>query len=251
MSKETNMSSSKSHLNEKSFSLTTDHTLRKEKQSKAGQKQGREDSTTGRVNLMQSSRLIEEYSGSSGAYWGAVFSVSGDRIGSGFVGESGAEIVLKPAQVVRKFKKKKRTYVGQLQECWGLYDSDEELDPDEPMVSTKVKGKGKGRAQDVTEYVGDRSMLFRHKGRSQRETSSRREPYTQFGFTPVETVPFDPADYSEADAEGEDDDEQQLSHWIIIESSSPVRPPVESLKTMSQEQVQIAMQRAINAVRTG
>jgi hypothetical protein len=230
----------------------------KEKQSQAGPKHPLADGTTGTTDPTHISKFIESYSGTSGAYWGTIFSVTGDRIGAGFVGESGTEIVLKAPQSPAR-RKKRRLYVGKLQEWWGFEDSGEELEPADPQVFSNGKGKGKARAQDQhgrREYIGDKSVLFRYKERPQRKASFQPEPPTppqirSTDGTELDAVPFDPADYSEADAEGEDDNEQEPSHWIIIDSYSPIRPATESMKGMSQEQVHIAMQRAINAMQAG
>jgi hypothetical protein len=45
--------------------------------------------------LIKTANIIEDYGGVSGAYWGAVFSVRGERIGQGFIGQSVSDIIVK------------------------------------------------------------------------------------------------------------------------------------------------------------
>jgi hypothetical protein len=215
--------------------------------------------------LSKTRQFIENYAeGGSGAYWGTIFSVNGrNRIGSGFIGTSGSEIVvqgLQPAVIEESrpktpTRKKRRIYIGKLQADWGIDESGEEIQPDKP-------GKGKGKVthrqkQGQRQYVGDVSALLRYRDASRRRGSSFAD---RLPVSPPTSPPpmdmdisfpslgqFDPMDLSDRDAEGEDDDEYEQNHWVFpttFESSSPIRPP----NGMSAEQVEIAVRRAVDAV---
>jgi hypothetical protein len=194
--------------------------------------------------LKKTTAFIEKTGVVTGAYFGAVFSVTGDRIGAGFIGGNAQEIIVKPTQAVQtqpSGRKKHRVYVGRLQEGWGFEESGEEMDP-EP----KGKGKGRPQTQRQRQYIGDPSVLFRRKIKTTQELSSLT-PLTVTDELPPSSY-LDPSSWSSADAEGEDDDEDEgANYWIMndVISSSPVRPP----NDFSQEQMSMIVAKALEAVR--
>lgn len=73
---------------------------------------------------LQTQRMLEE--SGSGRYWGAVYSINGDRVGVGYVGSNLRGVTLEtdgfsPSVTDPSRRWKKRVYVGRWQDAWGFY----------------------------------------------------------------------------------------------------------------------------------
>jgi len=91
--------------------------------------------------LIKTAGLLEQDGGVRGEYWATVFSVEGDRIGKGFIGESASEIIVQLDDEPGG-KKARRLVIGR----W--HRGTKECSDDEDEAPTRTKEKGKGRVAD-------------------------------------------------------------------------------------------------------
>lgn len=104
--------------------------------------------------------------GAGTTYWGTVYGLSGEKVGTAFVGDDGNDrvVVARPTRTRRKALPalRRRVFVGALQAHWGVPPGGAVVDA-EPARRGKGKGTGKagacapaaGRA-----YVGRRALLY-------------------------------------------------------------------------------------------
>lgn len=207
--------------------------------------------------IEKTQKLIERTGDGSGSYWGAVFSVTGDRIGAGFIGDSAKHIILKPGeerQTVDDTAKRKRSrykmYIGRSQESWGFNDSGEELEPEEFDVSRKGKGKAGSNSRNPSgrrQFVGKRPVSVRPKSRQ--PSWSPLSPLTPLSIELADPdIPPENGPAIEPNADDETEDEEK-NHWIVDQSSQSL--PDRQLKELSQEQIMYAIGRAIQALNVG
>jgi Zinc-finger domain of monoamine-oxidase A repressor R1 len=89
--------------------------------------------------LTKTASLLEQDGGVRGQYWAAVFSVEGERIGKGFIGESASEIIVQLDEEPGG-RKARRLVIGKWHRGSEENHDDEEFQPTLPIE------KGKGRA---------------------------------------------------------------------------------------------------------
>ena len=113
---------------------------------------------------LQTRRMLEE--SGSGRYWGTVYSLSGERIGTSYVGNNLQNITVQTADFSSASAteyppfRRKRVYVGKWQDAWGsrLESSDDSHSEDETPANKRARNKKElGRAQ--TYYVGNQSII--------------------------------------------------------------------------------------------
>ena len=201
------------------------------------------------VQAAQQTRRMLEESG-SGRYWGAVYSLSGERIGMSYVGSNLQNVTVQAtgsSSFVTKHspspprQRRKRVYVGRLQDTWGFRQDtlDGSLSEDETRTNKRSrKNKEPGRAPVY--YVGNQSVIRAwRKARSktvQWPPGALLQPADGVDIHVSSPVPptFDkacgwheetdaaPNDSIPADGEGEDEDDR--SFWIMEERVSPKKP---------------------------
>jgi hypothetical protein len=131
--------------------------------------------------LKKTASIIENYGGVKGGYWGAVFSVHGERIGTGFHGENISEIIVAPESTgasetlpdalttARKRKRTEEIYRPHLHQNRRRMSysssSAEEVDNDEVERLVSQAGHGKNMSEDEKGvngklYIGDETSLF-------------------------------------------------------------------------------------------
>lgn len=87
-------------------------------------------------------------------YWGAMYDVTGARIGQAFVGSSGNEELVVVRRETR-VKKRKRVFVGKLQTAWGLGDNPLLKDLEPLAWMDRINGPHERF------YVGTKALLYK------------------------------------------------------------------------------------------
>jgi hypothetical protein len=184
---------------------------------------------------LQTQRMLEE--SGSGRYWGAVYSLSGERIGMSYVGSNLQNVTV---QTNGFSQRRKRVYVGRWQDIWGFRPetTDGSLSEDEKRANRRSRNKDLGRARFY--YVGNQNIIRAwRKSRSktvQRLPAASLQPAddVEAHISPSDLAPFDkacdrhettgaaPNDGIPIDGEGEDEDDSR-SFWIMEDRSSPKR----------------------------
>ena len=196
---------------------------------------------------LQTQRMLEE--SGSGRYWGAVYSLNGERIGMSYVGNNLQNLTVQtndfssaadyPPSPPRQ--RGKRMYVGRWQDIWGFCPEplDDPLSGDEKRHNKRNRNnKELGRARFY--YVGNQNVIraWRKSGSGavQRPPVAPLQPAENVEphISPSDLAPFDKScDQHEAtdvtqsdgiliDGEGEDEDDSR-SFWIMEDRSSPKR----------------------------
>jgi hypothetical protein len=99
-------------------------------------------------------------------YWGTIYGTSGEKIGTAFVGEDDDARVVVPR--LTRFsgsrpQSKRRVFVGQIQDSWGLGGYAVKDVDDSQSVDGMDKGKGKAKERDpssVRMYIGKKPPRF-------------------------------------------------------------------------------------------
>jgi len=98
-------------------------------------------------------------------YWATIYGISGEKVGTAFVGGDGNEdvVVARPIRddACQPNGQRKRVFIGSVQPSWGLGPNHvvEDLMP----IYNFSTGKGKSRAADVStvrSYIGKKRLLF-------------------------------------------------------------------------------------------
>jgi hypothetical protein len=134
-----------------------------------GGARARQPVTSGELPAGQSQRrkspLTIDFSGkldrTPTKYWGAVYSLTGERVGTGWVGD-GHDHVVVARGAPPAWPPTRRVFIGAAQDWWGLGSGERWNNRAEEMASARV-GKGKGKASDslsVRAFIGKKSSLF-------------------------------------------------------------------------------------------
>lgn len=119
---------------------------------------------------LQTRRMLEE--SGSGRYWGAVYSLSGERIGESYVGNNLQNVTVQ----TRRFSasvagytplQRKRIYVGKWQDAWGLLP--EASDGSHQEGETRANKRSRNKKDPISlYYVGNQNII-----RTWRKTRSK------------------------------------------------------------------------------
>ena len=195
---------------------------------------------------LQTQRMLEE--SGSGRYWGAVYSLSGERIGMSYVGNNLQNVTVQtngfsssvanhPLSPSRQ--RRKRVYVGRWQDAWGFRPetTDDSLLEDEKHTNKRSRNKDLGRARFY--YVGNQNVIKAWK--RSRSRTVQRPPMAflqpaddvETHISPSDLVSFDRAcdRHEAADAtpnddiliDGGEDEDGSWNFWIMEDRSSPKR----------------------------
>lgn len=195
---------------------------------------------------LQTQRMLEE--SGSGKYWGAVYSLSGERIGMGYVGSNLQNVTVQTNDFssVTDYppsprQRGKRVYVGRWQDIWGFCPEapDDSLSEDEKRANKRGRNNRElGRTRFY--YVGNQNVI--RAWRKSRSKTAQQPPVAllqpaddaETHISPSDLAPFDktcdqheatdatPNDGIPIDGEGEDEDDGR-SFWIMEDRSSPKR----------------------------
>jgi len=181
---------------------------------------------------LQTQKMLEE--SGRGRYWGAVYSLGGERIGMSYVGSNLQNITVQGDGISSvagysrspSWERRKRVYVGRWQDAWGFR-------PESPGDSLSDENHANKRSKNNKEarfyYVGNQNVIKAwRKARSvQRPPVALLHPADDFAIYPS---PFDKAcdPHEAADStpdggipnDGEDEDDNR-SFWIMEDRSSP------------------------------
>ena len=198
---------------------------------------------------LQTQRMLEE--SGSGRYWGAVYSLSGERIGMSYVGNDLQNVTLRtvgsPSASATDYSpshsrhRRRRIYVGRWQDTWGSRPEslDDSLSEDGTRANKQSRNRDLGRARCY--YVGNRNVI----GAWQKAQSKvvQRPPVVPISPFDIDIYmlpsdpPFDnpsardqrettnapPNEGIPADGEGEDEGDGR-SFWIMEDGPSPKKP---------------------------
>jgi len=195
---------------------------------------------------LQTQRMLEE--SGSGRYWGTVYSLSGERVGTSYVGNNLQNVTVQTTGVsstsIRDFSSspsrqwRNRMYVGRWQDTWGRRPEtlDDSYSEDETRANRRSRNnKELGRARSY--YIGSQNVI--RAWRKARSKTVQPPPVAlppSDDISPSDPPPFDMAcdQYEETDVpqngdvpiggEGEDEDEDDRSFWIMEDRSSPKKP---------------------------
>ena len=197
---------------------------------------------------LQTQRMLEESGG--GGCWGAVYSISGERIGMSYVDNNLQDIAIQTTDVPTasiidsSSFRRKRVYVGKWQDSWGFCpetweDSRSEGEAD----ANKHGGNKKGPSRAPFHYVGNKSVI--KAWRKARFKTVQLPPAVPLPPSDGVDAPLPPSDslplsnardhhqatgaHPAADAPVNEDDGGSRSHWIIEDGLSPERtslPPL-------------------------
>lgn len=113
---------------------------------------------------LQTQKMLEE--SGSGRYWGAVYSLSGERIGKSYVGNNLQNVTVQSSGFsslsIRDYPTfpRRRVYVGRWQDAWGPHPeiSDDSYSEGETHANQRSRSrKDLGRAR--SRYVGNQSII--------------------------------------------------------------------------------------------
>lgn len=118
-------------------------------------------------------------------FWGQVYGVTGERVGTGYMGNSGGVVIVAPPVVAEPLPdkeadewiasrtrdgKRRRIFIGEIQDCWNLSSSPDggaslvvgEMEGVDVKPDPSGKGKGKARDPSLRTYIGDPKVLLAH-----------------------------------------------------------------------------------------
>lgn len=201
---------------------------------------------------LQTQRMLEE--SGSGRYWGAVYSLSGERIGMSYVGNDLQNVTLRttdsPSASMMDYspspsqRRRGRVYVGRWQNIWGTRpESLDDLQSEgEAHANQRGRNKELGRARCY--YVGNPNLIG-----AWRKAQFKAVPIPSSDDIDIHALPSDPPSFDKSfardqhettgvlpndgipvDGEGEDEDGSG-SFWIIEDELSPKRSNLPPLTT--------------------
>ena len=210
---------------------------------------------------LQTQRMLEE--SGSGRYWGAVYSINGERIGMSYVGNNLQNVTLQTidfssASVTDSSpspsrQRKKRVYVGRWQDTWD--SRPETLDEEDETRANKRSKNNKGIGHARFYYVGNQNII-----RAWRKAQSKAVRRLPAGHLPppdnigIRTPPSGPRPLDKPSASdqpransaspndsipvgGEEEDEDDgRNFWIMEDRSSRGKrnPPLHVATDVSQ-----------------
>jgi len=193
---------------------------------------------------LQTQRMLEESGG--GRYWGTVYSLSGERVGTSFVGNNLQNVTVQTdgfsSALVGEFSSspsrrwRNRMYVGRWQDTWGCRpETLNDSHPEDEMRANRRSRNNKELGRARSYYVGNKNVI-----RAWRKVRSKTAQRPSAVFPPSDDIspsdppPFDMARdrYEETDVpqngdipiDGEDEGEDDRSFWIMEDRSSPKKP---------------------------
>lgn len=199
---------------------------------------------------LQTQRMLEE--SGSGRYWGAVYSISGERIGMSYVGNDLQNITLRsvgsPSTSATDSlpstsqQRRKRVYVGRWQDTWGSHPESMDDSHSEDKTRANKRGGNKEFGLSRSYYVGNQNIIVAwRKARSKAVQRPLAVPLPPSDDVDVHIPSSDlpPSDNPSAcdrpettdvprndgiptDGEGEDEDDSR-SFWIM-EDRPPPKP---------------------------
>lgn len=183
---------------------------------------------------LQTQRMLEE--SGKGRYWGAVYSLGGERIGMSYVGSNLQNVTLQPGGASSSvtgyshppsWRRRKRVYVGRWQDAWGSR-------PESPDDSLSDESRANKRSKNNKEarfcYVGNQNVIraWRKARTAQRPPVALVQPADDIDIHPS---PFDKtcdlhevADTTRDNGvpnDGGEDEDDIRSYWIMEDRSSP------------------------------
>ena len=210
---------------------------------------------------LQTQRMLEE--SGSGRYWGAVYSLNGERIGMSYVGNNLQNVTLQtigfsPASVTDSSpspsrQRRKRVYVGRWQDTWD--PRPETLDEEDETHTNRRSRDNKDLGHTRFYYVGNQNII--KAWRKTRSGTVQRRPVGQLppsddvdtrtppsGPPPLdkplscdqhEATGAPPNDSIPIDGEEEDEDDSR-NFWIMEDRSSPKKqnPPIHATTDISR-----------------
>ena len=188
---------------------------------------------------MQTQRMLEE--SGSGRYWGTVYSISGERIGTSYVGNNLRNVTIEAngfSPSVTDYlpppsgQWKRRVYVGRWQDAWGFYPeiSDGSSSEDERGGSRNARQLGRARFC----YIGNQRVIRAWRKAQARKTHGPPAALSQrAGDIDVHVSPavppfnkgFDQDEAAEVmlteGIQNEGEDEDDMGNFWIMEDRSP------------------------------
>ena len=186
---------------------------------------------------LQTHRMLEE--SGSGRYWGAVYSLSGERVGMSYVGDNLRNVTVKPAGSssvrTRGYSSfQRRVYLGKWQDAWGPRPEtcDDSFSEGETYASRRSRGrKDPGRAR--FHYVGNQSII---KAWRRAQSKAVKPPVSPPPYDVIDvdapssdSLPFvNHCDYPEATNAppnviliDEEDEDSSRGYWAMEDALSP------------------------------
>ena len=198
---------------------------------------------------LQTQKMLKE--SGSGRYWGAVYSLNGERIGMSYVGSNLQNITLRtPSSSSASVTdcspspsrhRRERAYVGEWQDTWGFHP--ETLDGSHPDDETRThkRSRNKETGYGPFHYVGNQNVIKAWRRAQFKAVQQAPVAPPPSDDIDIHTHPYDssfdnpsaydrheatdapPNDGIPVDGEGGDDDDGR-SYWIMGDRSSPAKP---------------------------
>lgn len=204
---------------------------------------------------LQTQRMLEE--SGSGRYWGAVYSISGERIGMSYVGSNLRNVTVETdgfSPSVTNYlslpsrQRKKRVYVGRWQDTWGFCPETPDGSSSEDEKRTSKRGRNTrelGRARFC--YIGNQKVIRAWRKAQARTTQQPpTTPSHQADDVGVHaSPPLPPGKTRDQDEgaevmlnggtpnDGEDEDDMG-NFWIMEDKSSPKKGELPFLADVSR-----------------
>ena len=182
---------------------------------------------------LQTQKMLEE--SGSGEYWGTVYSLSGERIGTSYVGNNLQDVRVQPTGFspvsVRNHSpfQKRRSYIGRWQDAWGLHPVMNDSERETHTNKRSRNGKYLGHAR--SHYVGNQSIIKAWR-RAQSNTIRSRPPVPLPPpddvdiYLPSDPLPCDRPEAAEAPPDvgiliDEEDEDGSRGYWTMEDGLSP------------------------------